>query len=205
MGNPTKLIPENQLILDAPLLKVPLELIRRNFKTAQKNIDRETKTLSSSITEAAQKAQAGTASPEETAASIDTMLNKMKALKRKVYPFFSSLNSCADAYQLVDLQAEEELWLHRSKVRVAHISELFECHTLEDIKFEKWSDQRLDRLLVEYMLRKGLSESSIRLGQMKHIEVWHPWCMEANSFRISSTSKSSRNVGKLSRHSWEKV
>jgi len=85
MGNPTKLVPDNQLILDAPLLKVPLELIRRNFKTAQKNIDKETKSLSTSITEAAQKAQAGTASPEETAASIDTMLKKMKALKRKVY------------------------------------------------------------------------------------------------------------------------
>jgi macrophage erythroblast attacher len=74
-------------------------------------------------------------------------------------------------FQLQDLQAEEELWLHRSKVRVAHTSCLFECHTLEDIKFEKWSEQRLDRLLVDYMLRKGMTESSIRLGKQKQIEA----------------------------------
>ena len=107
--------------------------------------------------------------------------------------------------KLVDLQADEELWLHRSKVRVGHTSELFECHTLEDIKFEKWNDQRLDRLLVDYMLRKGMTESSIQLGQTKHIEVLHPLCMESNCYRILSTLKSSRNVGKLNRHSWDKV
>ena len=73
--------------------------------------------------------------------------------------------------QLEDLQVEEELWLHRSKVRVRHTADLFECHTLEDVKFEKWSEQRLDRLLVDYMLRKGMTESSIQLCQCEKIEV----------------------------------
>jgi hypothetical protein len=84
MGNPTKLIPDNQLILDAPLLKVPLELIRRNFKSAQRNIDKETKAITASLNEAAQKAQLGTASPEETIASLELMIKRMNALKRKV-------------------------------------------------------------------------------------------------------------------------
>ena len=59
-------------------------------------------------------------------------------------------------------------------MRVGHTASLFECHTLEDIKFEKWSEQRLDRLLVDYMLRKGMAESSIQLGQRKQIEVLPP-------------------------------
>jgi macrophage erythroblast attacher len=84
MGGPTKLIPDNQLILDAPLLKVPLELIRRNFKSAQRNIDKETKAITASLNEAAQKAQQGFATPEETIASIDLMIKRMNALKRKV-------------------------------------------------------------------------------------------------------------------------
>jgi macrophage erythroblast attacher len=84
MGNPTKLIPDNQLILDAPLLKVPLELIRRNFKSAQRNIDKETKAITASLNEAAQKALLGTASPEETIASLELMIKRMNALKRKV-------------------------------------------------------------------------------------------------------------------------
>jgi hypothetical protein len=86
MGNPTKLVPDNQLILDAPLLKVPLELIRRNFKSAQRNIDKETKAISASLNEAAQKAQLGSASPDETIASIESMIRRMQTLKRKVCP-----------------------------------------------------------------------------------------------------------------------
>jgi macrophage erythroblast attacher len=88
MGNPTKLVPDNQLILDAPLLKVPLELIRRNFKSAQRNIDKETKAITASLNEAAQKAQLGRASPEETIASIDSMVKRMQTLKRKVCSVF---------------------------------------------------------------------------------------------------------------------
>lgn len=84
MGNPTKLVPDNQLILDAPFLKVPLELIRRNFKTAQRTIDKETKAITISLSEATQKAQLGTATAEETIASIDLMIKRMQTLKRKV-------------------------------------------------------------------------------------------------------------------------
>lgn len=84
MGNPTKLVPDNQLILDAPLLKVPLELIRRNFKTAQRTIDKETKAITASLNEATQKAQVGAASADETIASIDQMIKRMQTLKRKV-------------------------------------------------------------------------------------------------------------------------
>jgi macrophage erythroblast attacher len=84
MGNPTKLVPDNQLILDAPLLKVPLELIRRNFKTTQRTIDKETKAIAATISEATQKAQLGGASTEETVASIDSMIKRMQTLKRKV-------------------------------------------------------------------------------------------------------------------------
>ena len=54
---------------------------------------------------------------------------------------------------------------------MGHTSNLFDCHTLEDVKFEKWSEQRLDRLLVDYMLRKGMTESSMQLGKRKQIEV----------------------------------
>ena len=84
MGTASKVVPDNQLILDAPLLKVPLELIRRNFKTAQRTIDKETKAITASINEAAQKAQQRTASADETIASIDHMIKRMHTLKRKV-------------------------------------------------------------------------------------------------------------------------
>ena len=94
MGNPTRLVPDNQLILDAPLLKVPLELIRRNFKTAQRTIDKETKAITASLNEAAQKAQLGAASADETIASIDLMIKRMQTLKRKANALPSFDCSC---------------------------------------------------------------------------------------------------------------
>lgn len=84
MGNPTKLVPDSELILDAPLFKAPLELIRRNFKSAQRTIDKETKAITTSLKEATQKGQLGTASADETIASIDLMIKRMQTLKRKV-------------------------------------------------------------------------------------------------------------------------
>lgn len=93
MGNPTKLVPDNQLILDAPLLKVPLELIRRNFKSAQRTIDKETKAITASLNEATQKAQIGAASAAETIASIDLMIKRMQTLKRKASPSSQPLRS----------------------------------------------------------------------------------------------------------------
>src|SRR5947207_7058034 len=97
MGNPTKLVADNQLILDAPLLQVPLELIRRNFKTAQRAIDKETKAITASLNEATQKVQLGIASPDETIASIDLMIKRMQTLKRKVRICYLACLTCAFA------------------------------------------------------------------------------------------------------------
>jgi len=89
-GGQTKLVPDSQLILDAPLFKVPLELLRRNFKSAQRNIDKETKAITATINEATHKTQLGKTTPEETLASLDLMIKRMQTLKRKVSLFLLS-------------------------------------------------------------------------------------------------------------------
>jgi phage-related minor tail protein len=82
----TKFEPDNELILEASLFKVPLELIRRNFKSAQRHIEKDTKAIAAAINEAAKKAQSGETSAEETVASLDAMIKRMQNLKRKVRP-----------------------------------------------------------------------------------------------------------------------
>lgn len=42
--------------------------------------------------------------------------------------------------------------------------------SLDDVKYEQWSRTRLDRLLVDYMLRHGYKDSALGLSQDKHIE-----------------------------------
>jgi len=42
--------------------------------------------------------------------------------------------------------------------------------SLDDVKYEEWSRTRLDRLLVDYLLRYGYKESATALAREKGIE-----------------------------------
>jgi macrophage erythroblast attacher len=42
--------------------------------------------------------------------------------------------------------------------------------SLDDVKYEEWSRTRLDRLLVDYLLRYGYKESATELAKEKRIE-----------------------------------
>ena len=42
--------------------------------------------------------------------------------------------------------------------------------SLDDVKYEEWSRTRLDRLLVDYLLRNGYKESAAALAKEKGIE-----------------------------------
>lgn len=82
------------------------------------------------------------------------MLARMRGLKRK-------LNACA----------EEEKRLHQqSQSRIRHLGELYNMHSLEDVKYEEWSRTRLDRLLVDYLLRYGYKQSATELAAEKEIQ-----------------------------------
>jgi macrophage erythroblast attacher len=82
------------------------------------------------------------------------MLARVRGLKRK-------LNTCS----------EEENRLHQqSQSRIKHLGELYGMQSLDDVKYEEWSRTRLDRLLVDYLLRNGYKESAQALAKEKGIE-----------------------------------
>lgn len=82
------------------------------------------------------------------------MLARMRGLKRK-------LTACA----------EEESRLHQqSQSRIRHLGELYTMQSLDDVKYEEWSRTRLDRLLVDYLLRHGYKDSATALSKEKNIQ-----------------------------------
>ena len=50
------------------------------------------------------------------------------------------------------------------------MGELYGMQSLDDVKYEEWSRTRLDRLLVDYLLRNGYKESAGALAREKGIE-----------------------------------
>lgn len=71
---------------------------------------------------------------------------------------------------LEGLHTEEEVLHDQSSKRISHLQELYKIPSLTDVKYEQWSRTRLDRLVVDYLLRAGYSESATALAQAKDIE-----------------------------------
>jgi len=54
--------------------------------------------------------------------------------------------------------------------RLQHLDDLYSIPSLADVKYDEWSRVRLDRLLVDFLLRHGYVESAKKLANEKHIE-----------------------------------
>lgn len=82
------------------------------------------------------------------------MLARMRGLKRN----------------LTALAAEEVVLQQQSRSRINYVGELYTMHSLDDVKYEEWSRIRLNRLLVDYLLRNGYKNSAMALAREKKIE-----------------------------------
>ena len=138
---------------DQPLLRLPHEIARKNFKTAQKHVERENKDVLSTLKSTANASLAGQ-DASETIASLDGMIARMQGLKRK----------------MESLRSEERVLHQASRQRIQHLQDLYEIPSLADVKYDEWSRVRLNRLLVDYLLRCGYGESAKALAREKGIE-----------------------------------
>lgn len=60
--------------------------------------------------------------------------------------------------------------LEHSKKRIAHLQDLYDIPSLVDEGYDRWSRVRLDRLLVDFLLRNGFGESAKQLAKERGIE-----------------------------------
>jgi macrophage erythroblast attacher len=138
---------------DQPLLRLPFELLRKNFKAAHFHVEKESTAVKSTLRDTANASLNSHASPDDVLKNVDSMLARMRGLKRK-------LEACAE---------EEARLQQQSQSRVRHLGELYSMQSLDDVKYERWSRTRLDRLLVDYLLRNGYKDSATALAKEKGI------------------------------------
>ncbi|KAK3116024.1 GID complex subunit containing RING finger motif [Teratosphaeriaceae sp. CCFEE 6253] len=144
----TKLDPDAHLLLDAPLLRLPHELLRKNLKAAQRHIEVAHKSLTTTL-----QPLTPHTSPTDTLAALDATLAKAQTLKRK----------------LEGLREEEQALHRQQEARIRHLGDLYGVETLADVKYEAWSHVRLNRLVVDYLLRKNYTASARSLATSKGI------------------------------------
>ncbi|KAF4555436.1 CTLH/CRA C-terminal to LisH motif domain-containing protein 2 [Elsinoe fawcettii] len=150
----TKLNADAHLVLDQPLIRLPHELARKNLRSTRTLIEKFQSDTNTAL-EAAQKSSFKPGHPTNaTVASLDAVLAKAQTLKRK----------------LETLHAEERALQNQQRARLEHLQELHEIPSLADVKFDQWSKTRLDRMLVDYMLRVGYVQSAKMLAQERDIK-----------------------------------
>lgn len=150
-----KLDLENHLLLEQPLLRLPYELLRKNLRLAHYEVEKEGAHVKNALRDTATSCVNGRASQQDVLHSLDAMIARMHGVKRKLLAF-----------------SEEEARLHRhEEARVRHLAELHAIHDVEDVKYDVWSRTRLDRLLVDYLLRHSHNESARALAEEKNIEL----------------------------------
>jgi macrophage erythroblast attacher len=145
---------DEHLLLDQPLLRLPSELLRKNFRTAHFAIEKDTAALKTLLKDSATATVSGRASQEDVLRNVDAMITRMRGLKRKL-----------------TTSATEEALLHtQAAARIAHLDELYKMDSVEDVKYETWSRKRLDRLLADYLLRHGYNETAKELANQRGIK-----------------------------------
>ena len=127
--------------------------MKRNFRNAQRYVERERDHILPALKDTANAALSSTQTPDQTLASLDAMIQRMQTFKRK----------------LEKLHTEEEALHDHSAKRIKHLQDLYEIPSFVDVKYEQWSRTRLDRLMVDYLLRSGYSNTASALAESKDI------------------------------------
>lgn len=139
------------------MLRLPHEQLRKIFKNSQRHIERDSSSLTTGLKDAT-AAAIKTNNDEDGAAaalaSLDNMIGSMQGLNRKLEALH---------------QKEKSVLEHNSK-RISHLQDLYSVSSLVDERYDDWSRVRLDRLLVDSLLRSGYGQTAKLLSAEKKVE-----------------------------------
>lgn len=156
MADRNKINHDGLLQLEQPLIKAPLEQLKKSFRISQKYIEKEMMRLTSSINDLVTKTNQNKIQPEDAMKTLESLVNRLNSLKRK----------------LEEIKEEETKTIQHSKIRLNHLTELTNIQNADSDEYYRWSKKRLDRFIIDYMLRNCYSKSAIKMAKESNIEEY---------------------------------
>uniref|UniRef100_A0A8C1U989 E3 ubiquitin-protein transferase MAEA n=1 Tax=Cyprinus carpio TaxID=7962 RepID=A0A8C1U989_CYPCA len=138
-------------VQEYPTLKVPYETLNKRFRAAQKNIDRETSHVTMVVAEL-EKTLSSFPVVDTVVSLLDGVVEKLSALKRKAAE---------------SIQAEDE----SAKLCKRRIEHLKEHSSDQPASVNVWKKKRMDRMMVEHLLRCGYYNTAVKLARQSGIET----------------------------------
>lgn len=136
--------------LEHPTLKVPYEILNKKFRIAQKHLDREVSHVTASIGEVEKLLgeEAGDTVDRATLSQkLDTIKDQLRQMKAKGGEILMNEVEVADSI----------------KKRCQHLRR--GCDEAgEGAEVKQWRKTRLDRMMVEYLLRQGYYDTALQLA-----------------------------------------
>lgn len=144
------------LLLEAPFAKVPFDELRRQQKTQQRLVERELLFCSTAWNDLAKLSASMSAdgARQELVKSLEAALGRLRGLKRKLTP----------------LGEQAKASLRMAQSRTDHLQALQNIDDSDSPHFSDWSKTRLDRMLVDYMLRRGYRGAAADLASRREIQ-----------------------------------
>uniref|UniRef100_A0A915KWD7 LisH domain-containing protein n=1 Tax=Romanomermis culicivorax TaxID=13658 RepID=A0A915KWD7_ROMCU len=139
--------------LEHSTLVVPYEYLNKKFRIAQKTIEREFSKVGNVVNELEQILSKPMVKVDEMNGTVNNLLEKLTSLKRK-------------ASEVVE---EENAATNLLKKRLSYLK--IPCDPkISNNQLQQWNEERVDRVIVEHLLRTGHYEIAKILAENKNLE-----------------------------------
>lgn len=148
MSEKFKVNSEEILSLEASFVKIPLETAKRINRRALKHAEKELNGIPATVLQFCDK------STKETSSGLETMVDRLRKLKRKMR----------------DLKSEENVAVKRVVARVKHMKDLNLVRSLDSLEYKEWTEKNLQRMIVDHLMRNGQMETGLSAMESYKIE-----------------------------------
>ncbi|CAM6095227.1 unnamed protein product [Calypogeia fissa] len=133
--------------LEHQLVKVPYEHLKKSMRVTTRLVEKEVSAVVAGVTEAVDKEM----SKDETVQHLTSLVSRLQGLKRK----------------LDESNKNEQGQVQRCRARLDHLSIL--SLSSKDTQI-KWNSKRVERILVDYMLRSSYYDTAMKLAESANIQ-----------------------------------
>ncbi|KAK7358004.1 hypothetical protein VNO80_17303 [Phaseolus coccineus] len=130
------------LKLEHQFLRVPFEHYKKTLRANHRAVEKEMSAVISGVNEAADL------SPDDAVNHLNSLVSRLQGLKRK----------------LEEGSRVEHLQAHKCRVRLDHLE------SVDAENISEWSNTRLKRILVDYMLRMSYYDTAVKLAESSNLQ-----------------------------------
>ena len=156
-----------ELELEYGFLRVPFELFNKEFRSSQKSVEKDLSVLEKAVREMMQKATKQNVSPQDQSLFLDKVVTKLRGVKRKLEETdvseLNCLHTCKERLEHLDQYPIVTGSISRRKT-ISNITD----HDYQSLS--NWRKTRVNRVIVDYLLRFGKYETAMALSESQNIK-----------------------------------